>query len=102
MPHSLAIHMHAYTHTHTHMHTHTHAHAHTHTHTHTHAHTHTHTHTHTGVGAATKGILTFMVGGEESSFNRAKPLLECMGKNVVHCGALVSTGGLSTPWVGSW
>ena len=49
--------------------------------------THTHTHTHTGVGAAKKGALTFMVGGTTDAFERAKPLLDCMGKNVVHCGS---------------
>lgn len=27
-----------------------------------------------------------MVGGDESSFHTAKPLLELMGKNVVYCG----------------
>ena len=40
----------------------------------------------TGVGAATAGTLTFIVGGPQSGFDRAKPLLELMGKNVVHCG----------------
>ena len=39
-----------------------------------------------GVGAATAGTLTFIVGGPQSGFDRAKPLLELMGKNVVHCG----------------
>ncbi len=38
------------------------------------------------MGAAKKAALTFMVGGEEEAYQRAKPLLECMGKNVVHCG----------------
>lgn len=27
-----------------------------------------------------------MVGGEKESFDKAKPILECMGKNVVYCG----------------
>lgn len=40
-----------------------------------------------GVGAAKKGALTFMVGGTDDAFERAKPLLDCMGKNVVHCGS---------------
>ena len=40
----------------------------------------------TGVGAATKGVLTFMVGGSKESYDRATPLLECMGKAVMHCG----------------
>jgi 3-hydroxyisobutyrate dehydrogenase len=39
-----------------------------------------------GVGGATAGTLTFMVGGAEDAFARAKPLLETMGKRVVHCG----------------
>jgi 3-hydroxyisobutyrate dehydrogenase len=39
-----------------------------------------------GVGAATAGTLTFIVGGSKSGFDRAKPLLDLMGKNVVHCG----------------
>ena len=39
-----------------------------------------------GVGAATKGVLTFMVGGSKESCDRATPLLECMGKAVMHCG----------------
>ncbi|WP_375207798.1 3-hydroxyisobutyrate dehydrogenase [Hyphococcus sp.] len=40
-----------------------------------------------GVAAATKGTLTFMVGGEDEAFARAKPVLEKMGKNIVHAGA---------------
>ncbi|KAL5508823.1 hypothetical protein EMCRGX_G004075 [Ephydatia muelleri] len=39
-----------------------------------------------GVGAAKRGALTFMVGGAVDSFERARPVLECMGKNIVHCG----------------
>ncbi len=39
-----------------------------------------------GVGGAAAGTLTFMVGGTDSAFNRAKPVLSCMGKNIVHCG----------------
>jgi 3-hydroxyisobutyrate dehydrogenase len=39
-----------------------------------------------GVAAATAGILTFMVGGTETAFARGKPVLERMGKRVVHCG----------------
>ena len=27
-----------------------------------------------------------MVGGEKSAFDQAKPILECMGKNIIHCG----------------
>eukprot|EP01116_Phalansterium_solitarium_P024956 TRINITY_DN931_c0_g2_i1.p1 TRINITY_DN931_c0_g2~~TRINITY_DN931_c0_g2_i1.p1 ORF type:complete len:330 (-),score=111.71 TRINITY_DN931_c0_g2_i1:143-1132(-) len=40
-----------------------------------------------GVGGAEAGTLTFMVGGDAESFDRAKPLLQCMGKNIVHCGS---------------
>lgn len=40
-----------------------------------------------GVAAAAAGTLTFMVGGESSAFDRAKPVLEAMGKNIVHAGA---------------
>lgn len=39
-----------------------------------------------GVGGAEAGTLTFMVGGSESAFARAQPLLAKMGKNIVHCG----------------
>ena len=46
-----------------------------------------------GVNAARDGILTFMVGGPADSFTEAKKLLDLMGKNVVHCGA-VGTGQL--------
>ena len=40
-----------------------------------------------GVGGATAGTLTFMVGGSPSAFAKAKPILEKMGKNLVHAGA---------------
>lgn len=43
-----------------------------------------------GVGGANAGTLTFMVGGQVNSFQRAKPILEQMGKNIVHCGELGS------------
>jgi 3-hydroxyisobutyrate dehydrogenase len=39
-----------------------------------------------GVGGATAGTLTFMAGGTEEAFARAKPVLEVMGKKIVHCG----------------
>lgn len=39
-----------------------------------------------GVGGAEAGTLTFMVGGPESAFERAQPILEKMGKTIVHCG----------------
>ena len=40
-----------------------------------------------GVGGATAGTLTFMVGGSDAAFAKAKPILEKMGKNIVHAGA---------------
>ncbi len=40
-----------------------------------------------GVGGATAGTLTFMCGGSDDAFARAKPTLEAMGKRIVHCGA---------------
>ncbi len=39
-----------------------------------------------GVGGASAGTLTFMVGGDETAFGRAKPILEKMGKNIFHAG----------------
>ena len=39
-----------------------------------------------GTAGAAAGTLTFMVGGEDADFDRAQPLLACMGKNIVHCG----------------
>ena len=39
-----------------------------------------------GVAAATAGTLTFMVGGQTADFERAKPILDAMGKNVFHAG----------------
>jgi 3-hydroxyisobutyrate dehydrogenase len=40
-----------------------------------------------GVSGATAGTLSFIVGGEAASFERAKPFLEAMGKNIFHAGA---------------
>ena len=40
-----------------------------------------------GVGGAEAGTLTFMVGGPDSAFAAAKPILEAMGKTIVHAGA---------------
>ncbi|MGE0253858.1 MAG: 3-hydroxyisobutyrate dehydrogenase [Alphaproteobacteria bacterium] len=39
-----------------------------------------------GVGGATAGTLTFMCGGTDAAFARAKPILEKMGKNIFHAG----------------
>jgi 3-hydroxyisobutyrate dehydrogenase len=40
-----------------------------------------------GTGGAEAGTLTFMVGAQPDLFERIKPVLAHMGKNVVHCGA---------------
>ena len=40
-----------------------------------------------GVGGAAAGTLTFMCGGADDAFARARPVLEAMGKRVLHCGA---------------
>jgi 3-hydroxyisobutyrate dehydrogenase len=39
-----------------------------------------------GVGGAQAATLTFMVGGSENAFARALPLLQPMGKTIVHAG----------------
>lgn len=39
-----------------------------------------------GIAAAKAGTLTFMVGGEDEAFARARPILEAMGKAVIHAG----------------
>ena len=39
-----------------------------------------------GVGGAQAGTLTFMVGGPDAAFQKAEPLLNAMGKTVVHAG----------------
>jgi len=39
-----------------------------------------------GVAGAQAATLTFMVGGEGAAFERARPLLEAMGKTIVHAG----------------
>ena len=39
-----------------------------------------------GIAAADGGTLTFMVGGTEDAFAAAKPILEGMGKAVIHAG----------------
>ncbi|KIY43673.1 3-hydroxyisobutyrate dehydrogenase [Fistulina hepatica ATCC 64428] len=40
-----------------------------------------------GVVGAKAGTLTFLVGGAELDFLRAKPLLAMMGQRIVHCGS---------------
>ena len=39
-----------------------------------------------GTGGATAGTLTFMCGGSDAAFALARPVLEKMGKRIVHCG----------------
>jgi len=39
-----------------------------------------------GVVGATAGTMAFMVGGSEADFQAASPLLDVMGRKVVHCG----------------
>jgi 3-hydroxyisobutyrate dehydrogenase len=40
-----------------------------------------------GVAGATAGTLTFIVGGESAALERARPVLQAMGKNIFHMGA---------------
>ncbi len=40
-----------------------------------------------GIAAAEAGTLTFMVGGTDEAFARARPSLDVMGKAVIHAGA---------------
>ncbi|WP_415883055.1 3-hydroxyisobutyrate dehydrogenase [Neptuniibacter sp. QD29_5] len=40
-----------------------------------------------GVGGAVAGTLAFMVGASDEQFAKAKPVLECMGKNIFHAGS---------------
>ncbi|MEP1169634.1 MAG: NAD(P)-binding domain-containing protein, partial [Alphaproteobacteria bacterium] len=39
-----------------------------------------------GTAAADAGTLTFMVGGPEEAFAKARPILDAMGKNIFHAG----------------
>jgi 3-hydroxyisobutyrate dehydrogenase len=39
-----------------------------------------------GTGGAKGATLTFMCGGDDKAFAAAKPVLENMGKRIVHCG----------------
>ena len=41
-----------------------------------------------GIAAAAGGNLTFMVGGTDEQFERAKPILEPMAKAIIHAGQL--------------
>jgi 3-hydroxyisobutyrate dehydrogenase len=40
-----------------------------------------------GTAGAAGATLTFMIGGEAAALDRARPLLEAMGKNLFHAGA---------------
>lgn len=39
-----------------------------------------------GIAGAAAGTLTFMVGGGATELEEARPLLEVMGRSIVHCG----------------
>jgi len=39
-----------------------------------------------GTAGAAAATLTFMVGGEAAAFDRAKPVLEAMGRTIIHTG----------------
>jgi 3-hydroxyisobutyrate dehydrogenase len=39
-----------------------------------------------GVTGAEAATLTFMCGGDKQTFQKALPILQAMGKNIVHCG----------------
>jgi 3-hydroxyisobutyrate dehydrogenase len=39
-----------------------------------------------GIGGAQEGTLTFMVGGPNEGFTKAKELFDIMGQKAVHCG----------------
>jgi len=41
-----------------------------------------------GVAGAKAASLTIFVGGEQASFERTRPLLECLGKKIFHMGPL--------------
>ena len=45
-----------------------------------------------GTGGAKGASLTFMAGGEDKAFAAAKPVLELMGKKIVHCGGAGGPG----------
>lgn len=40
-----------------------------------------------GTTGAEAGTLTFMCGGADTAFAKAEPILQAMGKKIVHCGA---------------
>ncbi|MBV8327239.1 3-hydroxyisobutyrate dehydrogenase [Chryseobacterium sp.] len=40
-----------------------------------------------GTGGAQAGTLTFIVGGKQEDYEKARPILKCMGQNIFHAGA---------------
>jgi 3-hydroxyisobutyrate dehydrogenase len=47
-----------------------------------------------GVDGAEAATLAIMAGGDKAAFDKVKPMLECMGKNVFHLGA-IGTGSVA-------
>jgi 3-hydroxyisobutyrate dehydrogenase len=41
-----------------------------------------------GVAGAVAAALTVMIGGDEATLERVRPVLELFGKRIVHCGAV--------------
>lgn len=39
-----------------------------------------------GVAGAEQGALTVMIGGDAATLERVRPVLDCFGKRIVHCG----------------
>ncbi|MDR6525054.1 3-hydroxyisobutyrate dehydrogenase [Chryseobacterium rhizosphaerae] len=39
-----------------------------------------------GTGGAQAGTLTFIVGGKQEDYEKARPILKCMGQNIFHAG----------------
>ena len=50
-----------------------------------------------GIAAANAGSLTFMVGGEADAFTRAEPILQAMGKAVIHAADRAADAGDARP-----
>jgi 3-hydroxyisobutyrate dehydrogenase len=48
-----------------------------------------------GSWGADQGTLSIMAGGAADAFERARPVLEAMGKKIVHCGDQVGQGQLT-------
>lgn len=49
-----------------------------------------------GTSGAEQGILTVMVGGDETLLGRVRPVLEAFGKMIVHCGPVGSGDALKS------